>query len=423
MRSLVSSLSLYRFGGTYCRRIIPFLVLFAHCFFCPAAQAQYAGGSGTENDPYLIRTAEQMNAIGAASDDWSKHFQLRADIDLSEYPGTAYNIIGTDIQQSFGGVFDGNDHTISNLNLRTTQQWYTGLFGCVSGQIKNLGLIDPDIFAQGGKVGSLAGDLLQGALTNCCVEGARVLGGNYVGGLAGSTSGWIAYCYSTGTVSGNNYVGGLAGYVSDSTINSCYSKANVTGNLEVGGLAGMMTDEFGVISNSYATGSVNGGTYAGGLVGQIERGRAYKCYSTGDVSGNQNVGGFTGFIRFLGSATHCFWDTETSGWSTSPGGTGKTTVEMQTISTFSDVGWDFRDIWTICDGMNYPILLWQIPTADFRCPDGVEFIDFAFFASHWHDDMCNIANNFCDGTDFDKSGSVGFTDLEIFASYWLKGTQ
>ena len=402
---------------------MPCLVLLALCFFYLPAQAQYGGGAGTPDNPYLIRTAEQMNAIGAAPGDWYKHFQLRADIDLGEYTGTAYNIIGTDMNQLFGGIFDGNDHTISNLSLRTTRQWYTGLFGCVSGQIKNLGLINTDVFAQGGRVGSLVGALEQGSVTNCYVEKASVSGDNYIGGLVGSTSGRIVYCYSTGTISGNTYVGGLVGLVSEATVNSCYSRANVTGNLEVGGLAGMTINEASVVSNSYATGSVKGGTYAGGLIGQVERGRAYKCYSTGEVSGNMHVGGFTGYVRVLGGTTHCFWDTETSGWATSPGGTGKTTVEMQTITTFTDVGWDFNSIWTICEGTNYPVLLWQIPAADFRCPDGVDFIDFAFFASHWLDDTCNAANYFCEGTDFDNSGSVGFTDLEILADNWLRGIQ
>ena len=404
------------------KRAMSLFVSLVLCFFYLPAQAQYGGGTGTQDDPYLIRTAEQMNTIGTRSGDWYKHFQLRADIDMSEYTGTAYNIIGTDTQQSFGGVFDGHDHTISNLSLRTTHPWYTGLFGFVSGQIKNLGLINPDVFAQGGMVGSLVGYLEQGSVTSCYVEGASVSGDNFIGGLVGSTSGRILYCHSTGTVSGNRNVGGLVGFVDDATVNSCYSKANVTGNMDVGGLAGRTTNEASIISNSYATGSVKGDTYVGGLVGQVERGRAFQCYSTGNVSGNQYVGGLTGFIRVLGSTLRCFWDIQTSGWSTSPGSEqGKTTAEMQTISTFRDAGWDFRDIWTICDGMNYPVLMWQIPAADFLCPDGVDFIDFAFFAAHWLDDMCNAANYYCEGTDFDNSGSVGFTDLEIFADIWLKG--
>jgi len=403
--------------------MMPYFVLLVLCLSCLPAQAQYGGGAGTQDSPYLIRTAEQMNAIGAAPGDWYKHFQLRADIDLAEYTEAAYNIIGTDMNQLFGGIFDGNDHTISNLSLRTTRQWYTGLFGCVSGQIKNIRMINTDVFAQGGKVGSLVGALEQGSVTNCSVEKASVSGDNFIGGLVGSSSGRTVYCYSTGTVSGNTYVGGLVGLVSEATVNSCFSRANVTGNLEVGGLAGMAINEASAISNSYATGNVKGGTYAGGLVGQIERGRAYKCFSTGEVSGNMHVGGFTGYVRVLGGATHCFWDTETSGWATSPGGTGKTTVEMQTITTFTDAGWDFRGIWTICEETNYPVLLWQIPAADFLCPDGVDFIDFAFFASHWLDDMCNAVNYFCAGTDFDNSGTVDFIDLEIFADNWLRGVQ
>jgi len=69
------------------------------------------------------------------------------------------------------------------------------------------------------------------------------------------------------------------------------------------------------------------------------------------------------------TTTNSFWDTQTSGRSTSAGGTGKTTAEMQTMSTFTNAGWDFvgetangtDDYWNI-DGVNnsaYPFLSWQ----------------------------------------------------------------
>lgn len=422
MRVLGNTFSLQNFGGTYCRRIILFFVLFAFLFFCPLTQAQYGGGSGTENDPYLIRTAEQMNAIGASQDDWDKHFQLRADIDLSEYPGTSFNIIGTGtVNEAFTGVFDGNDHTISNLSLDSTRENYTGLFGYMTGEVMNLGLINPEVFSQGSNVGALVGYLFAGTISDCYVEGANVSGDHYVGGLVGFCAGRLNKSYSTGSVMGDRYVGGLIGIVGDSNVNMCYSRADVSGHMEVGGLVGTIADEQGVVNNCYATGNVQGDQYAGGLVGQVQNGRAYKSYSTGSVSGDQYVGGFTGNIRVLGSVTHCFWDTEASGNETSPGGTGKTTAEMQTITTFSDVAWDFVNTWTICDGMNYPVLLWQIPAADFLCPDGVNFIDFALFAQHWLDKPCGTANYYCQGTDLDHSGSVGFADLEIFADNWLKG--
>jgi hypothetical protein len=62
-------------------------VFFVICCCCLPAQAKYGGGTGEPNDPYLIYTAEQMNAIGADPNDWDEHFKLMADIDLNGYVG------------------------------------------------------------------------------------------------------------------------------------------------------------------------------------------------------------------------------------------------------------------------------------------------------------------------------------------------
>ena len=404
----------------YSRSILPMFLLVALLFSGVPAQAQYAGGSGTENNPYLIATPEQLNHIGATPSHWNRHFKLIADIDLGEPNLAPYNIIGAERTQSFNGIFDGNDHTISNLNLTTGIQ-NTGLFGYVGGEIRNLRLVHPVVIAQGSNVGALAGYLDSGTIADCAVRRAEVSGDDSVGGLVGMSTGRVIHCSSTGSVSGDQWVGGLVGLVADSTVNTSYSRADVTGNINVGGFAGKTGDETAVVSNCYATGSVAGNTNVGGLVGQVERGRAYKSYSTGSVTGNQYVGGITGRIRVLGNVTHCFWDTQTSGQPTSAGGTGKTTAEMRTVTTFTTAGWDFWNTWTICEGMNTPVLLWQIPATDFLCPDGVDFIDFAFFASHWLDSRCNTGNYFCEGTDVDQSGLVDFKDLEIFCDLWLEG--
>ncbi|UCC97431.1 MAG: hypothetical protein JSW66_16500 [Phycisphaerales bacterium] len=422
MRSPDTAIGLWGPHRRICKLAVSLFVLIALCLPARPAKAKYDGGAGTESSPYLIRNPEQLNSIGAARSDWNRHFKLVADIDLSAYPGTAYNMIGTEMLESFSGVFDGNDHTISNLNMTSTRERYIGLFGYVSGQIKDLELVNPRIFAQGINVGALAGFLDSGTITRCCAKGVDVTGDDNIGGLVGHSTGRIFDCYSTGKVSGDWYIGGLIGLVTDSTVNASFSKAHVSGNGNVGGLAGKTGDETSVLSDCYATGNVNGGTYVGGLVGQVERGRAYKCYSVGRVSGNQNVGGFTGFIRVLGDAVYCFWDMQTSGQSTSAGGTGKTTAEMQTISTFTDAAWDFWNTWTMCEGTNYPVLLWQIPPADFQCPDGVDIIDFSFFAAHWHMRGCSAANSYCEGTDINHSSMVDLLDLEIFADRWLEGT-
>jgi hypothetical protein len=74
------------------------------------ARAQYAGGTGTAEDPYRIETAGQLNTIGLYPEDWDKHFRLVADVDMNDLTGAKVNLI-----PRFEGVFDGNDHTIANL--------------------------------------------------------------------------------------------------------------------------------------------------------------------------------------------------------------------------------------------------------------------------------------------------------------------
>jgi len=410
-----SSSKIFKLSGA-CKQSGGLLIFFAICIFVQPGWAKYEGGAGTAEDPYLILTAEQMNEIGANRGDWDKHFMLIADVNMGDIARTDYNII-----EEFTGTFDGNNCTISNFSLSSTREENTGLFGSVGGEVRNLGMLRPDIFAQGRSVGSMVGYLNQGSVTNCYAKGVVVSGGLYVGGLVGLNTGNVMKCCSTGSVTGDSYVGGLVGQVGDGKVMMSYSRADVSGNRNVGGLVGKTADESGEVTHCYAIGSVEGNTYVGGLVGQVERGNTYKSYSTGSVSGTQYVGGLVGYIRVLGRVAQSFWDTETSGQTTDAGATGKTTVQMKLMNTFISSGWDFWNTWSICEETNYPVLQWQIPSADFLCPDGVNFIDFAFFADHWEQNFCNEANGYCDGTDLDQSGSVDNLDLEIFAELWLEG--
>jgi hypothetical protein len=342
---------------------------------------KYGGGTGEPNDPYLIYTAEQMNTIGAEPDDWDKQFKLMADIDLSGYKETEFNIIGTNYQNSFKGVFDGNGHSISNFTCKTADAYFTGLFGRVrSGIIKDLELIDANVDAEmGNNVGSLVGMNIGGTISGCSVLGGFIKGGEDVGGLVGCNDGTIINCCSSCIVDGNS-VGGLAGSNSgsyiDSVISMSYSKGTVSGNGPVGGLVGQngarvlghgeMLFFEGLINNCYSTCSITGNTFVGGLVGFNEVGDITHCYSNSVISGNENAGGFVGENN--SRIDDCFWDIESSGQTTSAGGIGKTTAEMQTASTFLEAGWDFvdesengtEDIWWILEGRDYPRLFWEL---------------------------------------------------------------
>ncbi len=383
---------------------IPLLITVVFLSF--PVYAQYGGGNGTAENPYLIYTAGQMNEIGANQDDWDKHFKLMADIDLSEYTGTEYNVIGTDMDNRFTGVFDGNGHTISNFSYTSTDRSYIGIFGSVGlqlekGEIRDLGVVEPNVDAGTGScVGSLVGYFGDGTISGCYADGGIISGSNKVGGLVGGNGGTITNCYATGTVSGTSEswyggTGGLAGFNSGRIIN-CYSMADVWGNQTAGGLLGM---------NS---------------------GHVITCYSTGSVSGNRNIGGLVG-IRWGGTTRDSFWDTQVTSKTSGDDGTSKTTAEMQTMSTFIEAGWDFagesangvEEIWSICEGTNYPRFTWQIASGDFVCPDGITSADYIFFLEHWGDDNCNLSNDYCQGTDLDFSGTVDVNDLVIFFENWL----
>jgi len=77
-----------------------------------------------------------------------------------------------------------------------------------------------------------------------------------------------------------------------------------------------------------------------------------------------------------------FWDIETSDQLASAGGTGKTTAEMQTKSTFTDAAWDFVEIWGIGEKQTYPFLRFA-PAGDFNYDKKVDLFDLAILASHW----------------------------------------
>jgi hypothetical protein len=440
-----------------------------------------------------------MNAIGDNPSHWDLHFKLMNDIDLSGYTGSNFNIIGSGWDEPFTGVFDGNGYNIYNFSYGpVAPDDYVGIFGMVGnvdgngGEIKNLGLINPNIDVAAFMTGGLVGRVVLGTITNCYVQGGSVAGDDFVGGLVGdigyinaeisncytSTSvsgdsvvggllgasyGTVSGCYATGNVVGNSATGGLVGdnkerslishsYASgiiqgsDSTgglagrnwggtISKCCATGNVSGDSETGGLVGQNSGANGfvaTISNSYAAGDVTGIYNTGGLTGVtagfIDPADITNCYSVGGVSGSSNVGGLVG-SNFAGSVVHSFWDIENGGPDNGIG-TPLTTEQLQTMSTFTDAGWDFLgettngtdDIWRLCvDGTDYPKLSWQFLLGDFLCPDGVNFFDFSFFADHWDDEPCYYLNNYCDGTDLDQSGTVDRRDLGIFADNWLTG--
>jgi len=283
---------------------------------CDSAWAFSGSGSGTVPDPYVITTVHQLQEMENDLDAW---YELGCDIDASETrhwnDGKGFVPIGNS-PNHFMGHFNGNGYTITGLYINRDSMPFLGLFGCnfPESEIKNVGLIDVDI---------------TGNYDN--------YNGRHIGGLIGENfGGVITSCYSTGCVKGFYHVGGLVGWNNRGIISDCYSKASVNGGKEVGGLVGA---NYGwgdcVITN---------------------------CYSTGSVSGSSRVGGLVGYNEYY--CNGCFWDTKTSGQSSSACGTGKSTAQMMQQATF--INWDFDDVWDILENETYPFLrpvLKPIPVA------------------------------------------------------------
>ena len=354
-------------------------------------------GSGTQEDPWRIKSLDDFNDFAADANYWAGFTRLETDVNLA---GRVYEraVIGDRyydggwIGTAFSGVFDGNDHKIINLTIDGGTNDYLGLFGFIDdGEVRNLGLEGGSVIVSGMVVGGLVGATKEGTISNC-YSTVDVNGGGSVGGLMGSASYHsISNCYSTGDVSGTgDAIGGLIGYALGG-VSNCYSTGNVSGDYQVGGLVG---NNQASISNCYSTGDVNGVNYAGGLVG-TNTGSVFDCYSTGDVQigGVEENGGLMG--SNYGYVGDCFWDidsqshgiTESIGVNGGPvkNVEGLPTTQMQTRSTFTDADWDFINTWNIGENQTYPYLRIYL-AADINKSGIVNFLDFAITANKWLED-------------------------------------
>jgi len=332
------------------------------------AGTKYSGGTGEPNDPYQIATAEDLMLLGETPADYDKHFILTADIDLDpNLPGR--KVFDKAVIEYFAGVFDGNGHTISHLTINGKQ--YLGLFGSLGflgngAELRNLGVVDVNIRGSGGAIGGLVGDSTESNVIQCYSTGV-VTGNAWVGGLVGNVySGTVSQCHSASTVRDTDWaVGGLVGHNQYGDVMQCHSTGAVTGKWDVGGLVG---HNAGWVHQCYSTAGVSGDRSVGGLVGTNWIGCSVReCYSIGVVSGKEEVGGLVGRMYDRAIVIDCFWDVQTSGQTTSAGGTGLTTTEMHDPNTFMSQRWDFvgkpdgpHDLWAEPQGGGYPILWWEL---------------------------------------------------------------
>ena len=323
-----------------CLSLLPATALAADGAWDGSIATAFAGGTGTENDPYQIDDGAQLaylaSEVNKGQTYENSYFVLTADIDLANHDWTPIGnsfsdaLFGRTDYRLFAGNLDGKGHTIFNISIGTEstplESDVFGLFGATGGKLSNLNLDGVTICGiaknVSGYVIGLAGALsgsASGPIENCHVTNlsmtmkapdSGMAVAYWIGGLVGALDGqYIDECSVSGKItekSGKGSIGGLIGELGKAA-KITYSHADVAldvkpdyyGGARVGGLIGKgngENDPETVISNCYATGNVTGGAYSGGFAGSLYGLNIKNCYATGEVTG-----AFASMATFVGT--------------------------------------------------------------------------------------------------------------------------
>ena len=245
-----------------------------------------------------ITTAQQLkqlaDEVNAGDSKSGKTVLLMNDIDLSVYPNWSpigtLNLNWSDVSRPFSGVFDGQNHTISNLTCTSVTNGYAGLFGNFDGTVQNLILRDAQITVEGLQAAAVVCENYKGQVLNCAMIGGSVKGKGVAGGVVCYNRGTVENCYATGDVtslSGGRvcYAGGVVGYnYTEGTVQSCYAAGRVESEKHAGGAVG---GNYGTVQNCVALGqSVSAQGHAHRVVGENSGGTLSGNYAWSGVQVN-----------------------------------------------------------------------------------------------------------------------------------------
>lgn len=326
---------------------VSYTVTYSMCDIWDGTVAEgFAGGTGTQEDPYKIATGAQLaylaqesiKVAGNKSYGDGIYYILTNSIDLNNHAWTpiGYNGGTTTTYKWFAGSFDGNGYTIANMLFDDDTKLGAGLFGGMKGSVSNLTLhgsitaknrvgglfyygqgaeianvysyVDINFADAKGVVGGIAGTVEKStSITGCeffgniSVAAEGVVAAD-VGGISGSvTASTVENCANYGSIGGDiKEVGGIAGKAaSGAVIADCCNFGTIAGSCtSAGGIAGLSTastisgcKNYGEISATSATGRVGGiagNVYSAGMM--IE-----DCENYGNVYGYFQVGGIAGY--------------------------------------------------------------------------------------------------------------------------------
>ncbi|MDC7218397.1 MAG: InlB B-repeat-containing protein [Spirochaetales bacterium] len=259
-----------------------------------------------------LRTAGEIQDL-AEADAWSGTYYLTRDIDLD---GESLTPLG-DGSSPFTASLDGWDHTLSNLTLSATEDYY-GLIGYLDSDqtVSDLNLIGVSFDGGSYSHTAVVAGYSAGTVEGIFLSGSMTVGGNNSGALAGSlVDGTVSDCFiNLDSFSGSGYsLGGAVGYAGGGTLSDCTVIADlmsVSGGTtddseqNLGGIVGEISGS-GTVSNCSFTGEMNcDGVNAGGISGLAE-GTSDSgditfslCSVTGSMETIDFSGGIAGYANY-----------------------------------------------------------------------------------------------------------------------------
>lgn len=281
------------------------------------AAESFAGGNGTQEDPYRITNAAELAKIaedvrmGVGEVDYKNtYFSIENDIDLAGHMWLPIGLVSDDGSFAwcdFSGIVDGKGHSIKNMNVDLGNLKGVGLFGytteffelrnltILSGSVKgdidagafvgyNSGLVENCVnyaevkclqFYAGGIVGisSKTGKIFRCQNFGKIQAGYDDTMGFCAGGICGGSSSDVEECVNWGNVkSRTNDAGGILGFMDGGKVSRCFNRADVVAsNEDAGGIVGTVGGRSSAceISNCYAASDVEVSLYEGGIVGLV----------------------------------------------------------------------------------------------------------------------------------------------------------
>ena len=340
-----------------------FLMLFAWInigIFTMNLNAFSGSGNGDEDSPYLITSATELNEI---RNNPEAHYKLMNNIDLTDWITENSSIEGWEPINEFKGVLDGNGYVISGLWIERPETEKIGFFGSVAGAIiKRTGIVIPD--------------------------NKKIVGKKYVGGLVGQTPYTtteisIDECFVTGGTieSKDQAAGGILGYTSTNSvtvnIRNCYTANSTVISVDgAGGIVGTAYRNIN-IENCYSTNTIisaNNDKASGGIAGGFNDAKdSYTIKNSialnPSIASSKSAGRIIGWVKD-GSKTklsnnYAFDDMLVdgkilSGEATDNNGLDKSKEELNEISAYTSLGWNFDvkgGIWAMGNGKySLPVL-------------------------------------------------------------------